>query len=245
MAMALTVDRLASLNNDYSSASESSDEPELSHVERLQRAKESVYACLRSLRGLGRDGRRLTRDDELCIAGRNDVRFRDINRRKRDANNLEFWESKAQSLKDSFRRLHAKLHPPATTPRTVIPPAERSRRLVETWASSVDNLAPAPHSSHSPSSREHPPAQLRTESDRLPLLSLSSTPAALDNRNEGRMKRKRSYINDSDVGSRHPKKRFHLLAGIEAIQAASCDNAPVPLRRSARIAALPKKTYGR
>lgn len=138
--MALTIDRLAPLNNDYLSASESSDEPELSHVERLQRAKESVYACLRSLRSLGRDGRHIIRDDELRIAGKNNVQFRDMNRHARDADNLEFWENKAQSLKDCFRRLHAKLYPPAA-PRTVIAPSERARRLVETWAASVDDLA--------------------------------------------------------------------------------------------------------
>ncbi|KAI0964811.1 hypothetical protein F4678DRAFT_454838 [Xylaria arbuscula] len=242
--MALTIDRLALLNNDYLSASESSDEPELSHVDRLQRAKESVYACLRSIHSLGRDGRRIVGDDELRIAARNDVRFRDINRHAQDASNLEFWENKAQSLKDCFRRLHAKLHPP-TTPRTVIAPAERTRKLVETWAFSVDNPpSPSRHSSDSLSHREHPPADPpRIETDFLPP-SASSAPAPVPESHDGkRTKRKRSRTN-CDIGSQRPTKRIHLLAGVEATQASSCNNVPVP-RRSARIVALPKIKYSR
>ncbi|KAJ8133207.1 hypothetical protein O1611_g422 [Lasiodiplodia mahajangana] len=239
--MALTIDRLAPLNNDYLSASESSDGPELSQVERLKRAKELVYAYLRSLYDLGRDGRRIVRDDELRIAGWNDVRFRDVDRHAQDANNLEFWENKAQSLNDCFRKLHARLHPPAT-PRTVIAPGERTRRLVETWVSSVENPAPSRQFLDSPSPREHPAALPRIEADHLPLLPVSSTLGTVpDNHDRKRARRKRSYIDNNDTGSQRPGKRIHLLTDVEATRAASYDNSPVPLRRSARIAALPKK----
>ncbi|KAJ2997771.1 hypothetical protein NUW58_g547 [Xylaria curta] len=149
--MALTADRLALLNDEYLSASETSEESEPSPAKRLQRAKASVYAHMRSLGTLGREGSRILRNDELYLAGPNDVQFRDIDRNTQDVDNLEFWEAKDQFLKDQFRRLYDQLNPlmrqsrelgignPQIVHSGAIPRAEMIRGLVGDWASSVEN----------------------------------------------------------------------------------------------------------
>ncbi|KAF2962614.1 hypothetical protein GQX73_g10959 [Xylaria multiplex] len=153
--MALTADRLAPLDKDYIYASDTSDEPEPLPIEKLRRAKISIYAAMRSLQHVGPEGRRILRKDELHIFGEYDVRFRDTQRQTQEKDNLDYWVGKAQFFETQLMR-NIQSHPsaPQRTGSSDDPQqaqrlalgdklsrAERTNRAVDAWASAVRNPA--------------------------------------------------------------------------------------------------------
>ncbi|RYC60782.1 hypothetical protein CHU98_g5416 [Xylaria longipes] len=226
--MALTTEGLGPLNDDYMSSPGTSEE----------------FHHLLS----GYDGQK--------------TRFMPTDRDAREKDNLEYWEGKAQSVKVQFMDLYAQSCPPVPQtreltmgqPQTILGVSrkERKRRLVEAWIPSLED--PARDSASSDPS-QHPAVSPGDKGDRLPIPSTVSQQIAMPYELKGRpMKRKRSCQDDRDddrPGVKRPAKRrcsgpaeatTKRVTRSKVVRVATDQVLP---RRSARIAALPEKTYSR
>ncbi|KAI0432723.1 hypothetical protein F5Y09DRAFT_339458 [Xylaria sp. FL1042] len=283
--MALTEENVAKLPSDgspfYSSYSFTSKSSKITSpvvapfIVRLQQAKESAYLYMYGLRGLGPEGRRILRDDELYIAGRFDIRFRDRGRHTQDIDNLDFWEAKAVFFREKFQPLYDAKHPPI-----VIDPESpgqieqtemdrayfrwaRRKKFIETWISTTgqEHHTSRIVDSNTPPQRPIPPLNspcfTTTNLPSVPQTHPEDAPAAVSTGPRA-LKRKRPSLEHEDqspsskkcvqehtcqeIGTRKAKESTKTKRARKRTPR-SLENRPVTLRRSARIAALPKIKY--
>lgn len=156
--MNLTEENVLKLPSDgsfFSSYFPSSSSPgstiEVSPAVRLEKAKETVEVNMRGLYRLGTEGRRVLREDELYVAGRKDVRFRDSEKHKENKDNLDYWEAKSRYLEEKYNILYDEKHPAEPfiidpkNPEVIRQAAidrmhfrsERRKRRTEAWVSSI------------------------------------------------------------------------------------------------------------
>ncbi|KAI1424857.1 hypothetical protein F5Y12DRAFT_428034 [Xylaria sp. FL1777] len=242
---------------------------------RLQQAKESVYSYMYRLCGLGVEGRRILRNDELYIAGQHDVRFRDGGSHAKDVDNPDYWEAKLQFFREKYEPLYDAIYPPIVIdPNSpgAIEQAEidrgyfrwaRKKRCIEAWISATSQEQQIyPHtignvaspSSIPPSTTTYP---LETTLPRISRMHPGKVAVVVKSEPRNPKRKRPGLDHEDEHASSKRCAQAHLFQDIPATGIGEpirmpkkrkptltrSPSRPVALRRSARIAALPKKKY--
>ncbi|KAI3329479.1 hypothetical protein F4824DRAFT_384157 [Ustulina deusta] len=284
MAMALTEENVAQLPSDgsrfssfFSSSESSKSTIVVPPAVRLEEAKKSVLFYMRGLYNcFGAEGRRILRNDELYIAGQNDVRFRDSGSHLHDMDNPDYWEEKERFFHEKYSLLYNAKYP---FPPIVIDPESpsmirqaeidrvyfrwaRKTRYIEAWISATrQELSPRVADNNTSSQRLTPPST-STSPIETNLPSITRAPpgeVTVAAKSEPRAsKRKRPDIEheyeranskkcvQAPLSQQIATKKIGEPTKAQPTRkngSSRSPSRPVALRRSARIAALPKIKY--
>ncbi|KAI0904258.1 hypothetical protein F4823DRAFT_567883 [Ustulina deusta] len=223
-------------------------------VARLEQAKKLAYFYMSHLSRLGVKGRRILRNDELYIAGQDDVRFRRSGNHTKDADNPEYWEAKVHFFREKYKPIRDEMYPPiiidpespsmirqAEIDRQVSPPTTVDNNTLSqpltqpsTYTSPIEPNFPSISQERlgevtvteksEPRAPKRKRSDLEHEGERANSKKCAQTPLSPQTASKKIGEPTKAQPTRKNGSSRSPSR-------------------PVALRRSARIAALPKIKY--